>query len=151
MRERKEADVGDFIIKTNDMLQVTVPPPAVVPPLAAPIPLIGSGTTVTIGGVPVCLQGDEAPPSVKVPLPYTSPPFVTPGMGTLTIMLLPTNLSQKTVQGKPMLLKGQTFNATFDVQSPAMQPTPAGPVPDPVMSKPCTCQFITTNVNTQAG
>jgi hypothetical protein len=72
-------------------------------------------------------------------------------MGTLTVMLLPTNLSQKTVQGKPIILKGATFNATFNVSAPAMQPTPGGPVPDPVMSKPLTVQFITTNTNTQAG
>jgi hypothetical protein len=142
--------VGDFLIKTNDMIQITVTPPAIVPQLTAPIPLIGTGTTVMVGGQPVCLQGDEMPPSLMAPMPYTSPPFVTPGMGTLTIMLAPNNLTMKTVQGKPMLLKGATFQATFNVSAPAMQPTPGGPVPDPVMSKPCTCQFITTNINTQA-
>jgi hypothetical protein len=31
-----------------------------------------------------------------------------------------------------------------------MMPTPGGPQPDPLMSKPCTCMFITTNINTQA-
>ncbi|HZC70407.1 MAG TPA: hypothetical protein VE442_06930 [Jatrophihabitans sp.] len=142
--------MADFLIRTNDMIQITVPPPAVVPMITAPVPLIGTGTTVMIGGQPACLQGDELPPSLRVPMPYTAPPFVTPGMGTLQIMLLPTNLSQRTVQGKPMLLKGATFNATFNVSSPAMQPTPTGPVPDPLMVKNCTCQFITTNVNTQA-
>jgi hypothetical protein len=86
-----------------------------------------------------------------VPLQYTAPPFVTPGMGTLTVMLAPNNLTQKTVQGKPMLLKGATFQASFAVSVPAQQPTPAGPVPDPVATKPGTCQFITTNINTQAG
>jgi hypothetical protein len=143
--------VGDFIIKTNDMIQITITPPAIVPMLMAPVPLIGTGTTVTIGNVPICLQGDELPPSLKAPMPYTSPPFVTPGTGTLTIMLAPNNLSTKSQNGKPMILKGATFQASFAVQSPAMQPTPAGPVPDPVMTKPGTCQFITTNINTQAG
>ena len=61
-------------------------------------------------------------------------------------MLLPTNLSKQTQNGKPIMLKGATFNATFDVSAPAMQPTPAGPVPDPVMTKPLTVQFITTNI-----
>jgi hypothetical protein len=143
--------VGDFIIKTQDMIQITIPPPAIVPMLMAPVPLIGSGTTVMIGGMPVCLQGDELPPTLMAPLPYTAPPFVTPGMGKLTIMLAPTNLSKQTENGKPIILKGATFQASFAVQSPAMQPTPAGPVPDPVMTKPGTCQFITTNINTQAG
>jgi hypothetical protein len=72
-------------------------------------------------------------------------------MGTLSIMLAPLNLSKKTQNGKPIILKGATFQASFAVSSPAMQPTPAGPVPDPVMTKPGTCQFITTNINTQAG
>jgi hypothetical protein len=142
--------VGDFIIKTNDMIQITITPPAIVPMLVAPVPLIGTGTTVMIGNVPICLMGDELPPSLKAPMPYTSPPFVTPGMGTLTIILAPNNLSKKTVNGKAMILKGATFQASFAVSAPAMQPTPAGPVPDPVMTKPGTCQFITTNINTQA-
>jgi len=143
--------MGDFLIRSNDMIQITVPPPAIVPQLTAPIPLIGTGTTVMVGGQPVCLQGDECPPTIKGPLTYTAPPFVTPGTGTIQIMLLPTNLTMKTVQGKAMILKGATFTAQFNVQSPAMQPTPGGPVPDPLMVKPCTCQFITTNMQTQAG
>jgi hypothetical protein len=143
--------VGDFIIKTQDMIKITIPPPAIVPMLQAPVPLIGSGTTVMIGGVPVCLQGDELPESLMAPMPYTAPPFVTPGMGKLTIMLAPNNLSKQTENGKPIILKGAMFQASFAVQSPAMQPTPAGPVPDPVLTKPGTCEFITTNINTQAG
>jgi hypothetical protein len=143
--------VGDFIIKTNDMIQITITPPAIVPMLSAPVPMIGTGTTVMTGSVPICLQGDELPPSLRAPMPYTSPPFVTPGTGTLTIMLAPSNLSKKTQNGKPIILKGATFQASFAVSSPAMQPTPTGPVPDPVMTKPGTCQFITTNINTQVG
>jgi hypothetical protein len=139
-----------MLIRSNDMIQITITPPAVVPQLAAPVPLIGTGTTVLVGGQPVCLQGDELPPSLRVPLTYTAPPFVTPGMGTLTIILAPNNLSTRSVQGKPMLLKGATFQASFAVSSPAMQPTPTGPVPDPVLTKPGTCQFITTNLNVQA-
>lgn len=143
--------MGDFVIRTNDMIQITITPPAIVPQLTAPVPLIGTGTTVTVGGLAVCLQGDELPPSLRAPMPYTAPPFVTPGMGTLSLVLAPNNLSQKTVQGKPILLKGATFQASFAVSTPAMQPTPGGPVPDPVMTKPGTCQFVTTNVNMQAG
>jgi hypothetical protein len=142
--------MGDFVMRTNDMIQITITPPALVPMLQAPIPLIGTGTTVMLGGQPVCLVGDEMPPSIKAPMPYTAPPFVTPGMGTVMVILAPTNMSQKTLQGKPMLLKGATFQATFTVSAPAMQPTPAGPVPDPLMTKPGTCTFITTNINVQA-
>jgi hypothetical protein len=142
--------VGDFLIANGDMIQITVPPPAVVPQLMAPVPLIGSGTTVLVGSQPACLQGDELPPAIQGPLMYTSPPFVTPGMGTIQIVLAPTNLTTTTQNGKPMLLKGATFQAIFNVQSPAMQPTPAGPVPDPLMVKPGTAEFITTNTTVTA-
>ena len=40
--------------------------------------------------------------------------------------------------------------ATFNVTVPAMQPTPVGPVPDPVVVKPCQAQFITTTLNAMA-
>src|SRR6266851_2070442 len=73
-----------------------------------------------------------------------------PGTGTIQIVLMPTNLTMTTQNGKPMLLKGATFQAIFNVTSPAMQPTPVGPIPDPVMVKPCTAQFITTNTTVQA-
>jgi hypothetical protein len=85
-------------------------------------------------------------------MPYTAPPFVTPGTGSLQIILLPTNLTiQTTNGGKPIIIKGATFQAIFNVQSPAMQPTPAGPVPDPLVVKPGTAQFITTTVMGKAG
>ncbi len=133
------------ILVTGDMLQITVPPPAIVPMVIAPVPLIGSSTKVMIMGMPACLDGDELPAMLKSPVPYTAPPYVTPGMGSFQIMLLPTN---KTAKGKdsskPMLLKGTTFQAKFQVSSPAMMPTPAGPQPDPLMVKMCTAQFITT-------
>lgn len=137
--------MGDFIIKTGDQIQISVPPPAVVPQLMAPIPLTGSSTNVMIGGVAACLQGDELPPSIQGPLMYTSPPYVTPGTGSIQIILAPSNLTATTPNGKPVLLKGETFQAIFQVQSPAMMPTPAGPQPDPLMAKMGTAQFITTN------
>ena len=142
--------MGDFVIKTGDMIQITVPPPSVVPQLIAPVPLTGSSTNLLIGGSPACLQGDELPPAIQGPLIYTSPPYVTPGTGTIQIVLLPTNLTTTTQNGKPILLKGATFQAIFNVQSPAMMPTPVGPVPDPLMVKPSTAQFITTDTTVTA-
>jgi hypothetical protein len=144
--------VADFVLKTGDMLQVTVPPPAVVPMLVAPVPLIGTGAPNLVNSMTICVQGDELPPVLRVPLPYVSPPFVTPGMGTLTLILTPANLTLRTsVGGKPALIKGTPFTAIFNVTVPAMQPTPVGPVPDPLVSKPGTAQFITTNINVRAG
>jgi hypothetical protein len=141
----------DFIIVTGDMIQVTIAPPTIVPQLAAPVPLVGSGQNVMVGGKLVCVEGDELPASLKGPLPYTSPPFVTPGTGTLEITLAPNNKTAQTENGKKILVKGATFTARFTVQTPAQQPTPGGPVPDPVAVKQGTAQFITTNTQTMGG
>jgi Contractile injection system spike tip protein len=143
--------VGDFIIKTGDQIKITIPPPAIVPMLQAPVPLVGTGSMVMESNQPICLQGDELPPTLKAPMPYTAPPFVTPGMGSLQIILMPNNLTTMTQNGKPIIIKGATFQAIFNVQSPAMQPTPAGPVPDPLLVKPGTAMFITTTTMTMAG
>lgn len=142
---------ADYIIRTGDMLQVTITPPAIVPQLVAPVPLVGSSSNLMVGGAPACLQGDELPQVLQAPMPYTAPPFVIPGTGTLQLTLTPTNTTMQTSNGKKILIKGQQFIAKFTVQSPAQQPTPAGPVPDPVAVKPGTAQFITTNVMTKAG
>jgi hypothetical protein len=141
----------DFVIVTGDMIQVTIAPPAIVPQLMAPVPLIGTSQKVVLGGKPICLEGDELPPSLKASMPYTAPPFVIPGTGTLEIKLMPTNTTIPTDNGKKILIKGATFVAKFNVQTPAQQPTPGGPVPDPVAVKPGTAQFITTNVQVKAG
>ena len=142
---------ADFIIRSGDMIQITIPPPAIVPMITAPVPMVGTSKDMC-GNMPMCLQGDELPPTIRGPLPYTAPPFVTPGTGSLQIILLPTNLTILTNNGgKPIIIKGATFQAIFNVQAPAMQPTPGGPVPDPLLVKPGTAQFITTNVLTKAG
>ena len=138
---------ANTILVTGDMLQITVPPPAIVPMVIAPVPLIGTSSKVMIMGKPACLDGDELPAMLKSPLPYMAPPYVTPGMGTFSLMLLPAHKTAKGKDsGKPMLLKGATFQAKFQVSSPAMMPTPAGPQPDPLMVKMCTAQFISTQM-----
>jgi hypothetical protein len=143
--------VGDFIIKTGDQIKITIPPPAIVPMIQAPVPMVGTGATVLESNKPICLQGDELPPPLRAPMPYTAPPFVTPGMGSLTLILTPANLTKLTMNGKPIIIKGAAFQAIFNVSAPAMQPTPGGPVPDPVLVKPGTAMFITTTVMTMAG
>ena len=142
---------ADYVIKTGDMIRITIFPPAVVPMLMAPVPLMGTSTKMTVMKMPVCLEGDELPPMLKAPMPYTSPPFVTPGMGTVSVTLLPLNKTMTTKNGKPILIKGPPFPAEFTVSAPAMQPTPTGPVSDPVAKKPGMAEFITTNVTVKAG
>jgi hypothetical protein len=139
------------VIKTGDFIRITIFPPAVVPMLLAPAPLVGSSADVKVMSMPVCLEGDELSPMLKAPMPYTSPPFVTPGMGTVSVTLLPLNKTMLTKNGKAMLIKGTPFPAEFTVSGPAMQPTPVGPVPDPVAKKPGMAEFITTNATVKAG
>jgi hypothetical protein len=144
--------LADIVIRTGDLVEITIPQPTVVPEIAAPVPLTGSSTNVTVVGTPVCLQGDELPMELRSPLVYTAPPFTIPGMGTLTLAVMPDNLTVQTVNsGKPLLLKGGTFQAMFTVSTPATQPTPGGPVPDPVLEKPGTARFISTNQIVKAG
>lgn len=77
---------------------------------------------------------------------YISPPFVVPGTGTLQLILQPINMTQMvTNDHKPMLLKGAMFDAIFTVESPAMQVTPLGSIPDPVPVKQGEAIFQTTN------
>jgi hypothetical protein len=143
--------VSDYIIRTGDMLQVTIDPPAIVPMLMAPGPLMGTSTNFKVMDQFVCLLGDQIPMAWRSPMPYTAPPFVTPGTGMLQVVLLPTNQTATTENGGVILIKGGTFQAMFNVQVPAMQPTPAGPVPDPLAVKSGTAQFITINTTTKAG
>jgi hypothetical protein len=142
---------ADYVIKTGDFIKFTIPPPTVVPLLMAPVPLVGSSKDVKVMGMPVCLEGDELPPMLRMPLVYTSPPFVTPGTGTVSVTLLPLNKTKKTKNQKAILIKGTPFPAEFTVSAPAMQPTAVGPVPDPVVKKPGMAEFITTNVTVKAG
>ncbi|MFC1804018.1 hypothetical protein ACFL0D_08665 [Thermoproteota archaeon] len=142
---------ADFIIKTGDLIRITIFPPAIVPPLMSPIPLIGTSTSLMVNNMPVCLEGDELPPMLMAPLPYTAPPFVTPGMGTVSVTLTPMNKTLLTDNGKVILIKGTPFMAEFQVMTPAMQPTPVGPIPDPVAKKPGMAEFVTTNVTVKAG
>jgi Contractile injection system spike tip protein len=138
--------VGDFIIRSGDMILIMINPPAMVPHLQAPVPLAASTESIIFNGTPACVVGDEVPPPLRGPMPYTAPPFTVPGVGTVTVTLEPGNMTVQTrAGGKPLLIKGGTFPATFIVETPAMQPTPAGPVPDPLMVKPGTAQFVTTD------
>jgi Contractile injection system spike tip protein len=138
--------VGDFIIRTGDLVSIVIDPPAIVPQLEVPMPLEGSAETILVNGTPACVLGDEMPAELMEPMPYTAPPFIVPGMGTLMLTLLPDNMTVQTMADGPLLIRGGPFIAMFTVEDPAMQPTPAGPIPDPVLEKPGTAEFITTNM-----
>lgn len=138
--------MGDFIIRTGDVIRITINPPAIIPQLEAPVPLAASTDALIVNGTPACVLGDEMAPPLKGQMLYTAPPFTTPGTGTLQVLLEPNNTTTQTmVGGKPLLIRGGSFPVLFKVEVPATQPTPTGPLPDPVMEKPGTAQFVTSD------
>jgi len=100
--------------------------------LVVPQPGTLKGTgPASVNGKKICVDGDER--DVSVPgCVYMTPQYCIPGTGTLKIdSLAGDQKATKTrTGGKAVLLKGGTFTAKFEVQTPAQQPTPGGPVPD---------------------
>jgi hypothetical protein len=135
--------MADFILINGDV--VNFQPnfgPAVV--VVQPGTMQASGGA-TLTGQKLCIDGDEK--NVSVPgCSYIAGAFATPGMGTLKIQALaPNQKATKTKSNdKPVLLKGGTFIAVFEVQSPAKMPPPAG-TPDPLPQYPGSGSFVTTN------
>lgn len=103
---------------------------AVVVPI--PTTIAGSASKTTVAGKAACLEGDEKDVQ-SAGCMYVAPPYVIPGTGTLKIdKLAGDQLTEKTkIEGKKVILHGSTFDAVFEVQSPAQMPAPPGPpVPD---------------------
>jgi hypothetical protein len=122
--------------------------PAVV--VVQPGKLTGSGPA-TIGGKKIAVDGDEA--QVSVPgCTYMTAVYPIPGTGTLKIAALASDQKAQHTQtgGKPMLLKGGQFDAKFEVQSPAQQPTASGPVPDATPQYTGKGLFVSTNMTRKA-
>ena len=113
--------------------------------------LLGSGAG-TLNGRKLCIDGDEK--SVLVPgCLYTAPPYVIPGTGTLKIAALAGDQKARKTRtgGKPVLLRGSRFTASFEVLSPAQQPPPGPgpPIPDPMPKYSGQGAFLTTNTKFQ--
>ena len=139
--------MADFILITGDIVMFN-------PTFGQAIVVVQPGTlsgtsTDKIGGMAVCVEGDEA--NVMVPgCTYMAPPYVIPGVGMLSIDSLGSDqVAHKTTSsGTAVLLKGSTFNAKFQVMVPAQQPPPGPgpPIPDSTPDYSGTGSFITTNV-----
>lgn len=109
--------------------------------------LKGSGPA-TLNGKKVCVAGDEG--RVEVPgCSYMTPQYSIPGSGTLKIAALADNqrASKTRTGGKKVLLKGGSFTARFEVQTPARQPPPGpgAPIPDATPAYSGSGVFVTTN------
>lgn len=137
--------MSDFILTTGDLAMFN---PMFGQAIVTVIPgnIVGSGKA-KINQKLICVDGDEK--TVIVPgCPYMTPVHNIPGVGMLSIASLAANQkAQRTKSNsKPVLLKGSTFTAKFQVMVPAQQPTPAGPIPDATPQYSGTGSFMTTNV-----
>jgi hypothetical protein len=108
--------------------------------------LIGSSKDKVNGKI-VCVDGDEK----KVIVPgctYMTSRYSIPGVGILTIESLAGDQKAKKTNsgGKPVLLKGSSFKAKFQVMVPAQQPGPGSPIPDSTPQYSGSGTFITTNL-----
>ncbi|MEM1255793.1 MAG: hypothetical protein AAGI69_25420 [Cyanobacteria bacterium P01_H01_bin.21] len=119
----------DFILIDGDQV-VFLPVFGIATVVVQPGTLAGSAKG-TVGGKPVCVDGDEKDVVVSG-CSYIAGPYSIPGTGTLKIEALAGDqkATKTNCEGKPVLLKGSLFTAKFEVQSPAQQPPPGVPSSD---------------------
>jgi hypothetical protein len=138
--------MADFILIEGDTV-IFMPAftPATV--VVQPGKLHGSGPA-SIDGKKISVDGDESKVAVAG-CTYMTPQYSIPGTGTLKISALAGDQKAKKTQtgGKAVLLKGATFTAKLEVQSPAQQPPPGPgpPVPDSTTQYSGKGMFVTTN------
>ena len=142
--------MADFILIDGDIANF-------LPAFGAAVVVVQPGNITasgpaTLNGKKICIEGDEQ--SVEVPgCMYMTPQYSIPGTGTLKIDSLSSDqIAQKTnTDGTPVILKGSTFTAKFEVQSPAKQPPPGpgSPIPDATTQYSGNGTFMTTNTKFQ--
>lgn len=141
--------MSDFVLVAGDKA-VFMPMFGAAVVVVQPGTLQGSGPA-TLDGKKVCVDGDEK--RVRVAgCAYLTSQHPISGTGTLTIDALAGDqkATKATTGGKALLLRGGSFTAKFQVQSPAQRPTPAGPEPDASPQYSGTGTFLTTNTKFQA-
>lgn len=138
--------MADYILIHNDKVMfVSMFEDAIVFPKEGVIE--GTGPA-TLGGVKVCIAGDEKSVEIKDCV-YMTPTFCIPGKGNVKVKALAGDQQAKKTQsdGKKVLLKGTMFDAVFEVKMKALEPPkgPAKPVEDPKASYTGKGMFITNN------
>lgn len=145
--------MADLILIAGDSVVFS---PAFTPAVVTVQPgtLQGSGPAA-IGGKKVCVDGDESKVEVMGCV-YTTPQYTIAGVGTLKISALATNqkATKTKAGGKAVLLKGGTFTASFEVQTPAQQPppppAPGPPTPDTITQYSGNGTFVPGNTTVMA-
>jgi hypothetical protein len=146
--------MADYIILEGDMA-VFIPAFGAANVVVRPGTMQATGQT-SLSGKKICLQGDEN----KLVVPgcvYMTPQYIIPGVGTLKISALGGNQTSKKTKsgGKAIILKGSTFTAKFEVQTPAQDPTPTytggSPIPDATPEYSGSGNFLSTNMKFTAG
>jgi len=138
--------MSDFILIEGDVAMF-IPAFGAAVVVVQPGKLEASGPA-SIGGKKICVDGDESKVAVAG-CAYMTPQYSIPGTGTLKIAALAGDQKAKKTQtgAKAALLKGGSFTAKFEVQSPAQQPAPPGPpVPDATPQYSGNGMFVTTNL-----
>lgn len=136
----------DYVLSTGDLL-VIVPQFGKATVTVPPAPLIGTGSVLTVGMVPMqaCVEGDEFPVVLRAPLPYVSGNYIQPGAGLLSIELEDSHWTKvMTCKGKKLLRVGGTVKAKFQVTVPATQPTYPGVTPDSTTEYESKGKYVTT-------
>jgi hypothetical protein len=140
--------VLDFIVTTGDLCVFSSSFSGGAVVTAAPTSITGSAVNIKINGKAACLVGDESSAAVLV-APYIAPPFITPGVGTITITLVPDQISDQSLgETKNFIKVGSSFIATFTVTVPAMS-IAGTPQPDPLLIKVGSGTFVTSNTLVQ--
>ena len=138
--------MGDYILIEGDKANF-MPNFGAAVVVVQPGELKGSGPA-TLKGKKYCVDGDEKQVSVAG-CTYMTPQYSIPGTGTLKIDSLAGDqkATKTNTGGKAVLLKGSTFTAKFEVQSPAQQPPPGpgSPIPDSTAQYSGSGSFMTTN------
>lgn len=141
--------MSDFIIMEGDQA-IFMPMFGAATVVVIPGVMQATGKT-TITGKKICVAGDEGKLSVPGCV-YMTPQYSIPGSGTLKIDKLGGDQESKVTKsgGKAIIVKGSTFTAKFEVQSPAQDPSPVAsggsPIPDATPSYSGTGNFMTTNI-----
>jgi hypothetical protein len=136
----------DYVILDGDQA-VFIPAFGAAIVVVRPGNMMASGIP-TLMGKKICVKGDETKLMVSGCM-YTTPVYSIPGVGTLRINALGGSQTSKKTKsgGKEVIVKGSTFKAVFEVQTPAQQP-PKGPtpaLPDATPQYSGDGSFITTN------